>query len=325
MCDKHDDIQKIVDQLRTSTLIKERVFGNISSFNFTRKAFYSSAWNELTVRARGMFIDTVENRIVARGYDKFFNVGENKETSIECLGKKMMFPLSVYQKENGFLGMISFNAKTNDLFFATKSMCDGPYVDMLKKIFYIMDDVNVELVKSILHDLDATMLVEVIDPVNDPHIIEYEKAHIVLLDVVKNTWKMQKVSYEELLMISDCVHIPCKELYSVIRSWDEFEEHLNDWNRDDFVGDNGTPIEGFVVEDAAGYMVKDKTAYYKMWKQYRWKSDKAIHSSYQEDDPFLVWVNEKIQGGANLDGLSIIDLRNMYEEDGHCDREIHIR
>lgn len=58
-----------IRKLRSSTLIEERRFGNISSFNFTRKAFYNSKWNALTTKARGLFIDTQNEKVVSRGYD----------------------------------------------------------------------------------------------------------------------------------------------------------------------------------------------------------------------------------------------------------------
>lgn len=45
-----------IKRLRSSTLVKERSFGDISSFNFTRKAFFDAKWNELTTKARGLFI-----------------------------------------------------------------------------------------------------------------------------------------------------------------------------------------------------------------------------------------------------------------------------
>jgi tRNA splicing ligase len=42
------------------------------SLNFTRDAFFDKEWNDLTVRARGLFVNTVTKEIVARSYEKFF-------------------------------------------------------------------------------------------------------------------------------------------------------------------------------------------------------------------------------------------------------------
>lgn len=38
-------------------LIKEKSFGVISSFNFTRDAFYNKAWDDVTCKARGLYIN----------------------------------------------------------------------------------------------------------------------------------------------------------------------------------------------------------------------------------------------------------------------------
>ena len=125
-----------IKRLRSSTLIKERSFGRVSSFNFTKKAFFDSKWNELTTRARGLFIDTENGKIVARGYDKFFNLDENQNNKRSVLKKKLAFPVHAYRKENGFLGLIYWEEEYHRIRFATKSSLDGPYVQMLEEAFW---------------------------------------------------------------------------------------------------------------------------------------------------------------------------------------------
>ena len=60
-------------------------FGNISSLNFTSKAFNDRVWDEQTTKARGLYIDTFKGRIAARAYDKFFNINERPETKFDML------------------------------------------------------------------------------------------------------------------------------------------------------------------------------------------------------------------------------------------------
>ena len=57
--------------------VKESGVPGVVACNFTRKAFYKGAWDEQTVRARGLFLDKNTGAVVARGYDKFFNVGQS--------------------------------------------------------------------------------------------------------------------------------------------------------------------------------------------------------------------------------------------------------
>ncbi|MDL0079662.1 RNA ligase [Helicobacter zhangjianzhongii] len=100
-------IHSLVEKLRKSPLIKEKSFGPISSFNFTKEVFYHKKWSTLTCKARGLFIDTHAYKIVARSYDKFFNLYEREESSLESLQEHLSYPVQVYIKENGFLGIMS--------------------------------------------------------------------------------------------------------------------------------------------------------------------------------------------------------------------------
>lgn len=102
-------IHSLVEKLRKSSLIREKSFGTISSFNFTKEVFYSKKWDTLTCKARGLFIDTHSYSIVARSYDKFFNLYEREESSLESLERTLSYPVQVYVKENGFLGIMSAN------------------------------------------------------------------------------------------------------------------------------------------------------------------------------------------------------------------------
>lgn len=69
-------IAEIVLSMRSNKFIQEKAFGNISSFNFTREAFYDKVWNDQTIKARGLFIDTDNMKVICRGFPKFFSVQE---------------------------------------------------------------------------------------------------------------------------------------------------------------------------------------------------------------------------------------------------------
>ena len=114
------DIDCLMQNMKQSKYIKQRQFGNISSFNFTRDAFYRGEWNEETLRARGLFINTETKEIVARSYDKFFNVNEMHNTKIDIIKRKFAYPIKVYKKENGFLGIIGYDNSTDELVITTK-------------------------------------------------------------------------------------------------------------------------------------------------------------------------------------------------------------
>ena len=84
-------IFKLLDKLRSNKYIKEREFKHISSFNFTKQAFFDKHWNEIVCKARGLFINTRDMKILARSYDKFFNYQECATTTKEYLKEPFQF------------------------------------------------------------------------------------------------------------------------------------------------------------------------------------------------------------------------------------------
>ena len=100
-------VEETVAALRQNRYVLEKKFGNLSSFNYSDQAFYDRAWDEQTVRARGLYIDTVNWKVAARAYNKFFNINERAETRFDMLQHRLRFPVNVYVKENGFLGIVS--------------------------------------------------------------------------------------------------------------------------------------------------------------------------------------------------------------------------
>ena len=268
----------LVEALRTSKYVYEKELGDsISSFNFTKEAFYNSLWDNLTTKARGLFIDTNTYQCVARSYDKFFNINEKKETALEFIGENFNYPVKFYLKYNGFLGILSLH--NEELFFASKSTNKGPYVDYFKKIFYdIYNEKQIEIIKEKLKKEKASFVFEVIDPKNDPHIIKYEKPNLVLLDSIKNKTQFEKTEYNELKEFGSNNKIMTKELVYEAKNKEEFNSIYKKITKEDYKL-NGDSIEGFVLEDENHFMVKVKTKYYEEWKYLRNKMPKAIESN----------------------------------------------
>ena len=267
--DHVSDMGKIIQDLRKSKYVNEKQFpNNISSFNFTRDAFYDKKWNEQTLRARGLFIDTAAEQIVARSYPKFFNIGEFEDISIGKLTNKFKFPLNIYKKENGFLGMLGYQPATDELIVATKSSLNGPMNELFMKNLtekYTSDELLGT--KHYLKVKNATLVIEVVDPIRDPHIIDYDNARMYLLDIVYNEMTFSKKSYDKMVDDSAKFDMKYKKLVTTISSWPEFMEWYNKVTSETYHMD--LPIEGYVIEDANGFMVKIKTYYYSFWKRMR--------------------------------------------------------
>lgn len=266
--------------LRANKHIQEKKFGNVSSFNFTRDAFYDKVWDDQTTRARGLYLDTMKGRVVARAYEKFFNVNERPETKFDMLQYKLQFPVTAYVKENGFLGIVSYNEYEDDLFIATKSTIEGDFAQWLKDMLYEkISSENLEKMKEYCKEHCVSFVFECVDMVHDPHIIDYPQNELFLLDIVRNQMEFSKYEYEEMVNVANIIGLRPKEKAFEIANWQDFFDWYYDVLGEDYEYD-GRKIEGFVIEDSAGYMTKLKLAYYNFWKFMRSISHEAIRNGY---------------------------------------------
>lgn len=317
-----ETVEEVVNAFRKDRCIKERRFGDISSFNFTKDAFWDRVWNGRTIKARGLYINTKDNEIVARGYDKFFNIGEMPETQLPALKEKLVFPVTAYFKENGFLGLLSYGKESDGLFFTTKSDPTGSYAERFRKIFWAdFPIMRKQRLVSFLKGNNATMLFECIDPEYDPHIIKYNRSHLILLDIVHNTLKTEKFSFENLGYVANVFGFETKRIHFVLENYDDFKAWYKKVTAPEFM--EYTPVEGFVLEDASGYMVKVKTAYYLKWKKLRTLLSKVEAGTLTENDMaqtdedgrrFLEFALKKHQDHALTD---IISMREKYHQESN--------
>lgn len=225
-------------------------------------AFFDKAWDSVNTKARGLFVKN--NNVVARSYNKFFNIGERPETEMASLRENLVFPVCAYVKSNGFLAMISADpTEDGKLFIASKSTNEGDFAgyicDVLDKT---LTTAQQEEFAEYLRKNDCTAVFECIDPIHDPHIVEYSHPHLVLLDLVYNDFNYSHAGYYTLIDVAGHFGFYCKVLSKVIANWQEFESFIDKWAARAY-------IEGFVFEDADGFMVKYKTPWYKNWKQAR--------------------------------------------------------
>ena len=287
-----ETVEQAVEYLRNNQFVKEKQLGNnISSFNFTREAFCSANWTKQTVLARGLFIDTDNNKIMARSYEKFFRIDEVNETKLSVLKERLKFPVKAYVKENGFLGIVSYNYKNDDLFIATKSSDAGDYVEYFKVLLEPYKEKLLEQFRT--SNASLTYVFEVIDKDNDPHIIKYGENKIVLLDIIFNDLRFTTIPYDLLKEEANLIGCQVKELAYTIKDYDEFIDLVNKADKEDYKF-NGNYIEGFVFVDQSGFMTKLKTGYYTFWKFMRSVADSTLRiGSYRRASALLTPLSIK--------------------------------
>jgi tRNA splicing ligase len=276
-----------IEQMRQSPYVKEKkLLNGISSFNFTRKAFWDKHWTATTVKARGLFIDTINGRIKARSFDKFFTIGERRETELDILAENFEYPVKAYVKYNGYLGICTGEPDEKGgyrLWCASKSTDQGWYAarfeDLLRKT--LGNDHRMDHFCRTLYENNYTAIFEVIDPVQDPHIIEYNEPQVILLALVMNDDEDMDFycKTDEVIEFYNATwRLPYKELAYTINNAEELYQWYN-IVRDPLYTYNGRDIEGFVLQDLDDHMVKVKTVYYDLWKSFR----PLTHTIYKGD------------------------------------------
>ncbi|WP_339005797.1 RNA ligase [Fusobacterium animalis] len=295
---------------------------NLISLNFNREAFNKKKWNDLTIKARGLFVDRDSGEVKIRSYNKFFNFGE-RHVNLGYLHKYATYPIRVFKKYNGFLGLAS--VIDGNIVLASKSVTSGKYKDIFQSIWDKVEDSVKELLKQIMIENNCTAVFEVVSPEYDPHIIKYDKEHLYLLDFIENKLDidthnidlefsenlMKKVEFSSTILTK-------KELVTKLENYDELYNFLDEKAK------SLEEFEGYVLCDNSGLIFKFKLPYYMLWKGRRtWleryraallKGKKIEIKDIEKDEnrhfkKFLLKL-----GKDKLQGLSIIDVREMYEE-----------
>lgn len=298
---------KLLRELRTNKYVIEKQFGDVSSFNFSRDAFHSKKWNSTTTKARGLFINTASNEIVARSYDKFFNVCEFDHTSWESLGKTLVFPINIYQKENGFLGITGWDTQRGCRIITSKSSLTGDFSGWFNKILLDKLGNKADAFFRLLDDEKLSAVFEVIDPINDPHMVQYHDENVILLDLVYREEKFMKVEYDTMCLIAEKFDLDVKMHLDKIWDFVKLKHYVDKRSKDQ-------KTEGILIEDTVGFMVKVKYDWYSFWKQMRNVKEgivKGWKTKPQYEDIPVVRYMDSLSINV-LDQMSIIDVRNGF-------------
>lgn len=308
----------IINMLRDNKYIKEKSFDNISSFNFTSEAFRKGIWNDQTIKARGLFINTKTDNIVIRSYNKFFNINENELTKLNNLQKIFSYPINVYKKYNGYLGLIGYDKEKDELIISSKSALNNEYSEWFKEIFNNkLSNEKIKEVKEFIKTNNCTLVFEVIAPKHDTHIIKYNHSDIILLNIVKNNINFTQFDYKDIIDFANKFGLNYKEKVIVLNNWIEFKKWYDEVTSNDYKY-NGEYIEGFVIEDSNLFMTKIKTQYYKFWKSMRNVAKEVYKKGYINktsmlttplSNEFYGWLKNQDKEMLNKD---IIELREKF-------------
>lgn len=297
-----DDGNKALIEFRESDHIKESILSEgLSAFNFTRELFYKRTWSRVTVKARGLFVDTARKVVAARSYDKFFNIEETTETSLEKL-RNVSYPLEAFEKGNGYLGIVSSHPHEDGLLICSKSTNKGEYAEVFKS--HLKTTLDLDLLDDFCKKMNVSLVFEVVDPAFDPHIIEYKKSELILLDIIPNSFVYSTWSFDKLQGVLDELmirypHVSAqrctvrvKRLEETINTYEELCKHI--------VDNKYLKEEGFVYRDSKGFMFKYKTSFYNFLKTIRTQLERS--SEGVTDDNLVTAMMSKLnERGMFLD------------------------
>ena len=294
---------------------------NLISLNFNREAFNKKKWNDLTIKARGLFVDKDSGEVKIRSYNKFFNFGE-RHVNLGYLKKYATYPIRAFKKYNGFLGLAS--VVNGEVVLTSKSVTSGKYKDIFQDIWNKVESEVRELLKQTMIENNCTAVFEVVSPEYDPHIIKYDKEHLYLLDFIENKLDLDThnidLEFSENLMkkvefSSDL--LTKKEELTRLENYDELYNFLAEKEK------SLEEFEGYVLCDNSGFMFKFKLPYYNLWKtrrawleRYRSALVKGKKVEVTEKDEHRHFKKFLLKLGKDkLQELSIIDVRELYEKE----------
>lgn len=268
-----DDLEKLLNTLRSSdTEVSQDVQGqrrvnhkrykvttsqgplHIDNWKFAEFDF-AKKYDSMPCHARGLF--TTHKGIVARGYDKFFNIDELQLTKSENLEKECQGPFTVATKENGCIMFFS-GLPDSTLLVCSKNLTGDLESDPQRKLKHYEQGI-VAVTKQLeklgkttrdlardLYALGLTAVAELCDDSYEEHVVAYppEIAGLYLHGLNYNTkefrtmdmanvvefaerWGFKKVDYSSIDTFSD--------LMSYMSSVAALGKH------------NGREIEGFVI------------------------------------------------------------------------------
>lgn len=154
------------------------------AFNFTRKAFYHRLWEQAPERIRGLFVDPETGKVVARGYEKAFNVGEVEESRREFVLADFSYPVRVETKHNGFLLIVS--AYKGRLLVFSKSGITAWSELGRTLLLNHLDEQQLDALTELLGKANVSLTFEVISRSVDPHLVDEGDDHLILLHAIRN-------------------------------------------------------------------------------------------------------------------------------------------
>jgi len=246
-------------------------------YNYTPQAQYERVWNECTLMCRGLILDDAY-QIIARPFEKFFNLGECEEQEIP------KEPFEVFEKMDGSLGISYW---VNDkIQIATRGSFDSSQAHKANELLY---GKYKESIPKLIENY--TYLFEIIYPKNRIVLDYGQEESLVLLAVI------DKETGED-------IEIPSIG-FPIVKKYDG----LNDLHA--LSTEEASNKEGFVVKFKSGYRLKVKfEEYVRIHRIISNVSSVSIWENLKTGEPFdevLAGVPDEFYAWVKATRKSLLD------------------
>ncbi|OWB72988.1 hypothetical protein B5S31_g2718 [[Candida] boidinii] len=255
----------------------------------------------LPSQARGLFTRlnprTNKYEIVVRGYDKFFNVGENQSMSRESLFNNIHGPFTLTTKSNGCIVLIS--ALEDGTLVVCSKHSTGPrnvegadknHAEEAQKTLYKQlerKNIDPKELATTLYNLRCTGVAEFCDDSFEEHVLEYkeDQAGLYFHGLNFNTPHFKTHSMEDVTKFSDYFGFR-KTDYLTFNTFEETFTFLDECAKTGSYKDE--EIEGFVIRafknvNNDDYMFKYKFEEpYLLYRQFREITKSYITNGYDK-------------------------------------------
>jgi RNA ligase len=200
----------------------------LSIYNYSREVQFQEKWDDITLMSRGLILDK-EGNVIARGFNKFFNLEEHSPEEIPNE------PFEVFEKMDGSLiiGFVyngEFHTATRGSFTSEQSIDARKIVDEMK-------------VSNIFKE-GYSYLFEYIAP-NNRIVVDYgDWRELVVLTIIDNKTN-EEVKYPELISMA-CEGFRVVNRYLGIEDYTQLKSKI-EGNK-----------EGYVIRFKSGFRVKIK-------------------------------------------------------------------
>lgn len=240
----------------------------VISWRFNEWDYYSKKV-KLPIKARGLFTLEKTGEIVARGYDKFFNVNELPLVKEEILRNDTIGPYTITVKNNGCIILVS-GTENNELVVCSKHST-GDRSDITKNHATVaqaalelqLSKVNMSPKEfaNILYSGKITVLCEYCDDGFEEHVLEYknDKAGLYLHGMNLNTVNFKTYPMDKVNEFAQLYGFKQTD-YILLDTFDETLEFARKTNETGKF--KGEEIEGFVIrcfqKDGSDFFFKYK-------------------------------------------------------------------